>query len=310
MPTNTRFPRIAIVDIPGKGKGVIAKERISRGTLIISEKPRITLHGATDLEKIRALPSAMSHEDEVSFFMSFPCGPDEDPIIGRLKHFTPCGDDAVGLCPTICRVNHTCSSPKGSPNAAYFWNVGTKEEELRALKEIREEQEIEVSYMSNPADYADPRTNLRARIGFNCSCKGCVRTPAERRASQQRTLAYTKFVDRLPLRFALRQDPLQILRDIEAQILIICEEGYTGELCERAHDAFQLCAYYGDEANARKWAEIFRDNYTLCQGPTSETVKMAKRLAAKPQDSEEWMQLGRRNLKGPVSTLLCADDRL
>lgn len=129
MPTDTSFPRIAIVDIPGKGKGVIAKERIPRGTLIISEKPRITLHGANNLEKIKALPSAVSHADDILFFMSFPCRPNEDPIIGRLKHFTPCvGDDAVTLCPTICRVNPTCYSPKGSPNAVYFWNVGTKEE--------------------------------------------------------------------------------------------------------------------------------------------------------------------------------------
>ncbi|KAJ7111349.1 hypothetical protein C8R44DRAFT_677810 [Mycena epipterygia] len=305
MSTNTRFPRIAIVDIAGKGKGVIAKERIPRGTLIISEKPLIILHGTNDLEKIKALPSAVSHADDILFFMSFPCRHDEDPIIGRLKHFTPCvGDGAVGLCPTICRVNHTCYSPKGSPNAVYFWNVSTKEEELRALKEIHEEQEIEVSYMNNPANYADPLTSLREKFGFNCSCKGCARPAAERCASQQRILAYKKFVDRLPLRFALSPDPLQILDDIEAQILIICEEGYTGELCERARDVFQLCAYYGDEANARKWEEICRDTYALYQGPTSETVQRAQRLAAHPQAFEEWMQLGRRNLKGPSKQVL------
>ncbi|KAJ7131006.1 hypothetical protein C8R44DRAFT_871552 [Mycena epipterygia] len=200
---------------------------------------------------------------------------------------------SVSLCPTICRVNHTCYSPKASPNAGYFWNVGTKEEELSALREIRAEQEIEVSYMNNPASEgeADPLTNLREKFGFDCSCSGCARPAAERRASQQRILAYKKFVDGLALRFALSRDPLRILAVIEAQILIICEEGYTGELCERAHDAFQLCAYYGDEASARKWEEVSRDHYILYPGPTSETVKMARRLAAKPQESEEWMRL-------------------
>lgn len=126
MPTDARFPRIAIVDVPGKGKGVIAKEYILRGTLIVSEKPKITLP-ATPAAALEALFS-MS-QDGREFLESFPCGPDENPILGRLKHFTPCiGDGTVGLCPTICRVNHTCHSPKGSPNAAYFWNNRAKVE--------------------------------------------------------------------------------------------------------------------------------------------------------------------------------------
>ncbi|KAJ7142870.1 hypothetical protein C8R44DRAFT_924583 [Mycena epipterygia] len=195
MPADTiGFPRIAIVDIPGKGKGVIAKESIPRGTLIISEKPRITLHGANDLEKIKVLPGAISHPADLLFFMSFPCGPDEDPIIGRLKHFTPCvGDNAAGLCPTICHVNHTCHSPAGSPNATYFWNVGTKEEELCALKEICEGQEIEVSYINIPARDADPLSDVgkKLRFGFDCSCKGCGLLEAKKQAylSNPRTWA-------------------------------------------------------------------------------------------------------------------------
>ncbi|KAJ7111449.1 hypothetical protein C8R44DRAFT_856684 [Mycena epipterygia] len=300
MPIDTSFPRISIVDIAGKGKGVIAKERILRGTLIISEKPRITLHGGNALEKIRALP-----REDLLFFMSFPCGPNEHPIFGRLKHFTPCvGDNAVGLCSTICRVNHTCYSPKGSPNAAYFWNVGTKEEELRALKEIHEEQEIEVSYMEDISNYTDPLTKLHEKFGFTCSCKGCARPATERRASEQCILAYNNFVECLPSRFG-PGNPLQILKDIETQILIICEEGYTGEVGNRAHDAFQLCAYYGDAASARKWEEINRDHHALYQGPNSEYFKQAQRLAAKPQDiGQRWRQLGRRNLKGPSKQVL------
>jgi hypothetical protein len=126
MRADPMFPCIAIVDVPGKGKGVIAKEHIPRGTLIVSEKPRIILPDGE--VKIRKALSLLSQED-ISFMLSFPCGPNEMPFFGQFKHFTPCvGDDASGLCPTICRVNHTCFSPKGSPNATYFWNVNSKEE--------------------------------------------------------------------------------------------------------------------------------------------------------------------------------------
>ncbi|KAJ6615614.1 hypothetical protein B0H10DRAFT_2040251 [Mycena sp. CBHHK59/15] len=285
MPTDTRFPRIAIVDIPGKGKGVIANERIPRGTLIVSEKPRITLLDNRS-ELLKAV-SALS-QDDLSFLLSFPCGPNEDPILGRLKHFTPCiGDDAAGLCPTICRVNHTCYSPKASPNSAYFWNVSAKQEELRAIKEIHEGQEIEVSYMEDIANYEDPLAHLHRKFGFECSCKGCTRPAAERRASKQRILAYNDFVLRLPFRFG-QDNPLQILNDIETQILIVCEEGYTGEVGARAHDAFQLCAYYGDAASARQWEAICRDCHALYQGPKTEVFDKAQRLAARPQDFRAW----------------------
>ncbi|KAJ6564630.1 hypothetical protein B0H19DRAFT_81137 [Mycena capillaripes] len=115
--SNVQFPRIAIVDIPGKSKGVIAKEHISRGTPIVSEKPHIIL--PADDSKLPEAISRLSKED-ISFILSFP-GPENDPIRERFKHFMHCVDSAGcaarGHSETICRVNHTCHSPKWGPNA-------------------------------------------------------------------------------------------------------------------------------------------------------------------------------------------------
>ncbi|KAJ7671718.1 hypothetical protein B0H17DRAFT_948260 [Mycena rosella] len=310
MPIDTKFPRIAIADIPGKGKGVIAKELIPRGTLIISERPRITLpanaSGMIDRQglcEIVASLCALSAED-AEFFMSFPCASSENPILGRLKHFTPCfGDDAFGLCLTICRVNHTCYSPKASPNASYVWNKRAKEEELYAIREIHEGQEIEVSYTSDITIYEPPPAYLRSKFGFECLCKGCTRPAVERRISEQRILAYNAIVLHLHSRFG-HENPLQILRDIERQILIVCEEGYTFEIARRADDAFELCALYGDATSAQQWVEICRDCYAVYFGPNSELLKTAQRLAARPQDFREWKRLGSRVLAGPVSFIL------
>jgi hypothetical protein len=170
---------------------------------------------------------------------------------------------------------------------------------LRAIKEIQEGQEIEVSYMADIVYYKDPLAQLRQKFGFECSCQGCTRSPAQRTKSNERIRAYNEFVNRLPARFGLN-DPLQILKDIEAQILIICEEGYTGEVGIRAHDAFQLCAYYGDADSARHWEAICRDTHALYQGPESEEFDKARRLAAKPETFRAWQGLGRRKLRGPV----------
>ncbi|KAJ6557527.1 hypothetical protein B0H19DRAFT_1376256 [Mycena capillaripes] len=303
MSTKTQFPRIAIVDVPGKGKGVVAKERIARGTLIVSEKPRIIVPTSGEVRILRAI-SALSEED-ISFIMSFPrAGPEENPITSRMKHFIPCvGDDTRGLCPTICRVNHTCYSPMGTPNATYFWNTSSKEEELYAIEEIQDGQEIEVSYMPNASGFERPLERLRRSYGFECSCPGCTRPAADRLASERHIASYNEFVESLPLRFG-RDDPHHILKDIETHILAICAEGWTGEVGARAHDAFQLCAYYGDAGSAQKWEAIARDSHALYQGPRSEEFKKAKGLAAKPESFRAWKQLGRRNLKGPSKEVL------
>ncbi|KAJ7268402.1 hypothetical protein C8J57DRAFT_1131344 [Mycena rebaudengoi] len=299
MTTDPTFPRVAIIDIPGKGKGVVANEYIRRGTLIVSEKPRILIPDGP--AGLRVLAS-MSQED-TAFLLSFP-GVSDHGMLERFKHFTPCvGDDAWGLCPTVCRVNHTCRSSLGSPNAAYFWNVNTKEEELRALKEIHEGQEIEVSYMEDIANYSDPRAHLKLKYGFICSCRGCTRPTAEKKSSTQRILTYNDFVRDLPGRFG-PENPLQILEDIERQMIVVCEEGYTGEIGPRAHDAFQLCAYYGDAASGKQWEALCRDCHGLYQGPKSQEFKKSAKLAAKPETFRAWKQLGRRNLKGPSEQVL------
>ncbi|KAJ7354410.1 hypothetical protein DFH08DRAFT_691757 [Mycena albidolilacea] len=299
MPTDTTSPRIAIVDIAGKGKGVIAQEGIARGTLIISEKPRIIVPAVGDAGLVKAI-SVLPRED-LSFMLSFPHGPEDIPIIGALKHFIPCvGDHTISLCSTICRVNHTCYSPKGSPNASYFWNTISKEEELYAIKEIKAGEEIEVSYMSNVSDFKPPVQHLRETYAFECACPGCTRPAADLLASEKRIAAYNSFVDDLPSRFG-PDNPLEILEDISRQILVISAEGWTSDIGSRAHDAFQLCASYGDAASARKWEAICRDSHALYQGRKSDSFKRAKDLATNPQSFHAWKQLGRRNLKGPVS---------
>ncbi|KAJ7264484.1 hypothetical protein B0H12DRAFT_1180374 [Mycena haematopus] len=128
-------------------------------------------------------------------------------------------------------------------------------------------------------------------------------SPAERDLSKQRILTYNDFVRDLPRRFGL-ENPLLILRDIEKHISIICDEGYTGQIGSRAHDAFQLCAYYGDAVSARQWEAICRESHALYQGKDSEAFRKARGLAAKPQDFRAWSQLGKRNLKGPSKQVL------
>ncbi|KAK7001717.1 SET domain-containing protein [Favolaschia claudopus] len=294
---------VAVVDIPGKGKGVIARERIPRGTLLVAEKPRIILP-ATSKEKLLKSMSLLSEEDK-AFILTFP-GKDSD-LEDRLKHFVPCvGDGNTCLCPTICRINHTCCSPMSGPNTSYTWNEDSKEEELYAIKEIQKGEEVQVTYMSNASNYdGDPPAYLRRKYNFDCRCPGCTRSPEDRQVSGERIEAYNDFVDILPGRFKT-DDPFRILVEIEQQILIICEEGFTGEIDGRAYDAFQLCTAYEDAASAKEWMKLHLKCRALYHGKSTEQYKKSVCYTKNPQMHGGWgyLDAGSLKLRGPSKKVL------
>lgn len=114
-------PAFLVVDIVGKGQGVIASRFISRGSLIISEPPMIHVpKGASNVLEILeavslASPSALA---KLATFE----GSDEPTLalFSRLKHFMPIvGNEQYqqGLFEIIGRANHSCR-----PNAIFYWN--------------------------------------------------------------------------------------------------------------------------------------------------------------------------------------------
>ncbi|KAJ7211985.1 hypothetical protein GGX14DRAFT_621194 [Mycena pura] len=322
MPTmaTSAFPLIKVVDIPGKGKGVVALESIPKGTRILSEKPRIRL------SDLRGIDSLSLSEDDLYFFLSFPShGKDEEnPVQSRLKHFLPCVgsvDNAIGLFETICRVNHTCYSPLGRPNALYMWREDLKEESnsdrypyifrtssnassvLSATEDIAAMEEITVSYLQYNIHTEDPFIYLRRKFGFECSCLGCLRPASARQKSVERIKDFRQFTDGLPARIALGgplgDPPKSLLDSIEKYILMICAEGYVWQLGSCAHDAFQLCAFHGDADSASKWEALVRDSHEILQGADSPADQKSQKLAAFPKTFREWKVLGSQKLNGP-----------
>ncbi|TFK99940.1 hypothetical protein BDV98DRAFT_129015 [Pterulicium gracile] len=257
MNTPNAYPRIAIFDISGKGKGVVALEPILRGTRIIAEKPRIRVPHWQDHRRDLDFNS-LTKEDQ-DFFMSFPCPDGRDPVAGRFCHLVPCvgsSDQASAIFETVCRLNHTCHSPMGRPNAVYTWVENKNEEIVHATEDIAVNEEITVSYIQVSGHILDPRTILKIGYGFECECAGCQRSPVQRTHSLARIKAFNDYNSRLPARMGSREAPSSILNDIERNMLAICAEGYDLNISACAHDAFQLCGFYGDAGSAARWEVI------------------------------------------------------
>ncbi|KAI0348154.1 SET domain-containing protein [Trametopsis cervina] len=285
-----------VVDVPGKGKGLVASRFLPRGSLIVSERPLIQLPRGfgvfSDIGEYASQPA-------VEKLMTFPGDP-ESPFSSRTKHFLPMvGSDQYisGLFEIICRANHSCR-----PNANYYWNNVLGKEVLHAILDIEEGSEIEVNYVADERAGSDRRAYLESAFGFTCMCSACVRPFEERMQVATRVRQYLEFVEELPSWFGSKP-PMWILNKIEEYTIAACKDGLLHDIAARCHDAFQLCAYYGDATHAAEWEAISRDEYTVRNGRDEPAAARARRLAAHPQEFRAWAQLGRRKLKGPSDAL-------
>lgn len=99
---------------PEKGRGLIARLNIAKGTRIIIEKPLFTLFSTADTldQNILAKVKALSKDQHLSLHNNFR---GQNILNGIYKiNALPCGSDSPvgGVYPTICLINHACA-----PNA-------------------------------------------------------------------------------------------------------------------------------------------------------------------------------------------------
>ncbi|KAG8745120.1 hypothetical protein FRC10_008731 [Ceratobasidium sp. 414] len=116
-----------VVDIPGRGKGVIANRNIKQGELLIKEKPLFIvpkrLTDRTDPSTlIRTTVSSLSQPDQTSFFALSYAKPNvsaaDIPFEIFQTNAISAGSIGTGLFPRTARLNHGCSR---AFSAVYYW---------------------------------------------------------------------------------------------------------------------------------------------------------------------------------------------
>merc|ERR1711977_809964 len=159
-------PLWEIVDIPGKGKGIIVTENITPGTLLLSEAPLIktdVVHSLTSAEQ------DLENEDEklIGIIRSnaYPLGPDTD--VG-------------GLFADIARINHSCL-----PNAVQYWNELLGKQTIYAVRPIDKGEEITTCYQPGGTS-SERKETLKEFFKFDCTCELCSLPADELKASDDR----------------------------------------------------------------------------------------------------------------------------
>jgi len=200
----------SLVDIPGKGEGLVASANLVPGTIIVEEKPLIVVDSAFAVIQVLPKFQALSDDKKTAVMALYDPG---DELNTKYRHLSQdeidrkvlrifeanCIDlcshqemniNKSGLYQTISKINHSCS-----PNVIWTWikeDSSKSIKQVRVIRDIKAGEEIVASYLMK-SEYFPTREEIlqlvcyRVRYAprywriktlrriwfFTCSCQVC-----------------------------------------------------------------------------------------------------------------------------------------
>jgi len=109
------LPFFQIQTVPGKGKGLVTRFNIAKGTRILYENPLFTTARLSPISQIKSNVAAklksLSKTQQRQFLLLYNNFPGKHPFSGVVKtNVLPCGPNSEigGIYLTICLINHSC----------------------------------------------------------------------------------------------------------------------------------------------------------------------------------------------------------
>eukprot|EP00092_Neocalanus_flemingeri_P001695 GFUD01001809.1.p1 GENE.GFUD01001809.1~~GFUD01001809.1.p1 ORF type:complete len:328 (+),score=123.53 GFUD01001809.1:77-985(+) len=204
-----------LVDIPGKGQGLVATKKLQPGTIIVTEKPLIVVDTVTAARDVLPMFQSLPGDKKIAVLALYDPGEklnkkpnfltEDEQKRKVLRIFEANSIDLCshsefninksGLYQTISKFNHSCS-----PNVVWTWVKGDSNKsikQVRVCREIQAEEEIVASYCLGNDQFPtrqDRRTAFRNWF-FTCTCQVCGLTGEELKKNDDARLEIKKLHD-------------------------------------------------------------------------------------------------------------------
>lgn len=280
-----------IVDhLPNKGRGLFANRDIKFGELILNEKPlleRIQSDGGWNSLQKKYEELDESDQKKVFELHDAHSGPGNEKTLGGIMKTNGVSRgenslDAV-LCYTYSHMNHSCK-----PNCAAAWVV--PHERVYALCDIKEGEELCISYAGLDVCTSDRKLNLLIGWGFDCQCVVCTQPEKERKESDKRRTTYGYLDKQIPS--TGRENPEEALEMVEAALRILKEEfGDNGILpltARHSYDGYQMSLRMGDLKSAKRWIKSSWGCRMIEGGETYDKTREELRFMKNPKSHPAW----------------------
>jgi hypothetical protein len=186
-----------------------------------------------------------------------------------------------GILLTACRINHACDH-----NAQNFWNNNIDQLTIHAVKDIRADEEITISYLQSQRSRALRQKELRKKFKFTCSCALCSLPLAQSKANDAK-LTRVHDIDcfiELGGVQGLVEPAQRMLSYVDEQVQLWNEPTPDTLGLVRAYpDAFEIAVANGDLARAHVFAERCLSLYLITGGEDSPEIPQYRELVQDPR---------------------------
>jgi hypothetical protein len=276
-------------EVPGRGKGLIARKSIPKGTRILSERPVITIPEIP--RSIEWLRSHISQQvdsltkDQRRSFVSmhnlYPYKSTVEQYLGIIRtNALPIesGDIGGGIFLEACRINHACDN-----NAQKNWNKNIERHTVQALRDIPEGEEITIYYMGADASREVRQQRLQDKFSFLCSCRMCSLSTAESQEIDRRLVRIDLLDEIIGNEGMSMNFPQGMLRHVDERAEL-CKKPTPGASgLSRAYiDAAQVAIANGDLVRGRAFVERALEGWRIAYGSDSVEVLQYTPMAQNP----------------------------
>ncbi|KAK3317268.1 hypothetical protein B0T19DRAFT_434601, partial [Cercophora scortea] len=184
-------------DVPGKGKGAVATQRIEAGRVVLVDHAAVlaAVEYPADVmkEEVQEMMSeAVARLADPGCVMNLTRkGRDEegvaeveDLLLTNSFVVEVGGESVMGLFPNVARINHACDA-----NAFVHFSEVTLAMTIWSARDIEPGEEITISYSDPTATYEERQNALLNIWGFKCNCDMCSAPLSHRGASDTRRRA-------------------------------------------------------------------------------------------------------------------------
>ncbi|KAI0106205.1 hypothetical protein GGR51DRAFT_518226 [Nemania sp. FL0031] len=280
-----------IVEIPGKGRGLIATRAIRRGERIMAARPALLVHREAfmelPLEDIyslmdMAVNSLPKPRKESYLAQAGTMGGHKITDILFTNSFQVALGDQDGFhygnFPDVSILNHDCR-----PNLAFFVDKNLTHY-THAVRDIKLGEELTISYLDGLQVRSARQERTRSSLGFSCGCSHCSLPKEESEASDNRLLT----ISQLEKGLSDFNGKAPSLTMIEEYVALYRKERLEYKMAEAYTFAALNYNLIGKAGMAKKYARLSVDATLLESGHDAADVAQMKILADSPKSHWSW----------------------
>ncbi|KAF8604514.1 hypothetical protein BDV93DRAFT_440386 [Ceratobasidium sp. AG-I] len=295
-----------VVELKGRGKGVVANRDIKQGELLIREKPLfiVPTRPQDPITLIQSKVSALSTAGQASFYALSYAKPNISDTHIPFEIFQTnaisAGTRGTGLFPRTARLNHGCSR---AFSAVYSWREEEGVMVVHAIRDIKKGKvsggEILTTYTDTKRPRADRQSYLREIYHFDCACEVCSLPPNESAASDRRLSTIIDLKNLFSMWGNGDIKGREAIKQARRIWALMETEGYLSERGQLAADAAQVAAAHKDADAARQWATLAHKWYSIELGEDSKQSKTVQKIIVAPETHAAWGTRPKETVGGP-----------